>query len=210
MTSPDLHPPAEIRAAALAVANALTQYETYALVGGSACVVLGSTRATLDIDFVVPQGETSNARQLLRASPDFEVEARTNHTTYKARRPVQIEILTPPLLFKEPFDQNTEVILVEGIKVLKPALLLNAKCGSITCRSTEDKRKTDLYDINFVLNFCAQSPEYLPRAGEVLRATKQLVEVLVQLYGGEDVWIRAGYDMQTGRSHLMPCMIFKG
>ncbi|GAT20753.1 similar to An03g02230 [Aspergillus luchuensis] len=107
MTSPDLHPPAEIRAAAMAVANALTQYETYALVGGSACVILGSTRATLDIDFVVSQGKTSNARQLLRASPDFEVEARTNHTTYKTRRPVQIEILTPPLLFKEPFDHNT-------------------------------------------------------------------------------------------------------
>ncbi|XRM46505.1 hypothetical protein ABZX51_009536 [Aspergillus tubingensis] len=199
MTSPDLHPPAEIRAAALAVANALTQYETYALVGGSACVILGSTRATLDIDFAVPQGETSNARQLLRASPDFEVEARTNQTTYKAQRPVQIEILTPPLLFKELFDQNTEVITVEGIKVLKPALLLNAKCGSITGRSTEDKRKTDLFDINFLLNFCAQNPEYLPRAGEVPRATKQLVDVLVRLHGVEDVWVRAGYDFQAGR-----------
>ncbi|OJZ83201.1 hypothetical protein ASPFODRAFT_210032 [Aspergillus luchuensis CBS 106.47] len=198
MTSPDLHPPAEIRAAALAVANALTQYETYALVGGSACVILGSTRATLDIDFVVPQGKTSNARQLLRASPDFEVEARTNHTTYKARRPVQIEILTPPLLFKEPFDHNTEMILVEGIKILKPALLLNAKCGSVTGRSTEDKRKTDLFDINFLLNFCAQNPEYLPRADEVPRATKQLVDVLVRLYGGQDSWVRAGYDLRTG------------
>ncbi|PYH65966.1 uncharacterized protein BO88DRAFT_371469 [Aspergillus vadensis CBS 113365] len=198
MTSPDLHPPAEIRAAALAVANALSQYDTYALVGGSACVILGSTRATLDIDLVVPRGETSNARQLLRASPDFEVDTRTNHTTYKARRPVQIEILTPPLLFKEPFDQKTEVISVEGTKVLKPALLLNAKCGSITGRSTEDKRKTDLFDIIFLLNFCAQNPEYLPRAGEVPRATKQLVAVLVKLYGGEDAWIRAGYNLQTG------------
>ncbi|GAA90146.1 similar to An03g02230 [Aspergillus luchuensis IFO 4308] len=201
MTSPDLHPPAEIRAAAMAVANALTQYETYALVGGSACVILGSTRATLDIDFVVSQGKTSNARQLLRASPDFEVEARTNHTTYKTRRPVQIEILTPPLLFKEPFDHNTGVIIVEGIKILKPALLLNAKCGSITGRSTEDKRKTDLFDINFLLNFCAQNPEYLPRADEVPRATKQLVDVLVHLYGGEDAWVRAGYDLRTGKSY---------
>lgn len=184
----------------MAVANALTQYETYALVGGSACVILGSTRTTLDIDFVVPRGETSNARQLLRASPDFEVDTRTNHTTYKARKPVQIEILTPPLLFKEPFNQNIEVIIVDGIKVLKPALLLNAKCGSITGRSTEDKRKTDLFDINFLLNFCAQNPEYLPRAGEVPRATKQLVDVLVRLHGVEDVWVRAGYDLQTGKS----------
>ncbi|RAH54499.1 hypothetical protein BO85DRAFT_471217 [Aspergillus piperis CBS 112811] len=112
---------------------------------------------------------------------------------------MQIEILTPPLLFKEPFDHNTEVILVEGIKILKPALLLNAKCGSITGRSTEDKRKTDYFDINFLLKFYAQNPEYLPRADEVPRVTKQLVDVLVRLYGGEDAWVRAGYDLRTGR-----------
>ncbi|OJJ70433.1 hypothetical protein ASPBRDRAFT_197139 [Aspergillus brasiliensis CBS 101740] len=199
MASPTLHPPAEIRAAAMAVANALTHYETYALVGGSACVVLGSTRATQDIDFVVPCGETSRARQLLRASSDFEVDARTNHTTYKTRSPVQIEILTPLLLFKELFDESTEVISVEGIKVLKPALLLNAKCGSVTGRSTEDKRKSDSFDIIFLLNFCAHNPEYLPRADEVPRATRQLVHILIQLYGGEDVWERAGYNLQTGR-----------
>ncbi|EHA21063.1 hypothetical protein ASPNIDRAFT_45694 [Aspergillus niger ATCC 1015] len=202
MTSSHFHTPAEIRAAAMAVGNALAQFETYTLVGGSACVVLGSTRATQDIDLVVPQGDTSDARQLLRASPDFEVEARTNHTTYKARSPVQVEILTPPLLFKEPFDENTEVITIEGVKVLKPALLLNAKCGSITGRSTEDKRRTDSLDINFLLNFCAQNPEYLPKSDEVPRATTQLVHVLIQLYGGEDAWVRAGFSLHTGIDYL--------
>lgn len=203
MSSSNLHSPAEIRAAAMAVGNAMARCEKYALVGGSACVVLGSTRATQDVDFVVPQGGTTSARQLLRASSDFEVEARTNRTTYKAQRPVWIEILTPPLLFREPFDQETEVITIDGTNVLKPALLLNAKCGSITGRPTEEKRRTDFQDINFLLNFCAQNPEYLPRADEVPRATKELVHGIIQIYGGQDVWERAGYDLETGMSFLI-------
>lgn len=204
MTSSHFHTPTEIHAAAMAVGNALAQYETYStlLLVVVYVVVLGSTRATQDIDFVVPWGETSNARQLLRASPGFEIEARTNNTTYKARRPVQVEILTPPLLFKEPFDENTEVISIEGVKVLKPALLLIAKCGSITGRSTEDKRRTDSLDINFLLNFCAHNPEYLPKSDEVPRATTQLVHVLIQFYGGGEAWVRAGFSLHIGIDYL--------
>lgn len=91
--SSDSHSPEEIRKAAVAVGKALACCEKYAIVGGGACVLLGSTRATLDIDIVVPRGKTANARQLLRVSSDFEVEARTNHTTYKAESLVEIEIL---------------------------------------------------------------------------------------------------------------------
>lgn len=60
------------------------------------------------IDFVVRRGRTPTARQLLRASSDFEVEARTNHTLYKAAKPVEIEILAPPALFQEIFDEKTK------------------------------------------------------------------------------------------------------
>ncbi|KNG90751.1 hypothetical protein ANOM_000844 [Aspergillus nomiae NRRL 13137] len=194
-----LHDPDEIRAAATAVGNALARGEKYALVGGSACVVLGSSRTTQDVAFVVLRGGISSARQLLRASYDFEVEARTNHTTYKATRPVQIDILAPSSLFQEPFDQSTEVITIGGIKILKPALLLNAKCGSITGRFTEDKRKTDSQDIWFLLDFCARNPEHLPKSSEVPNATKQFVQELIQLYGGEKDWVRAGYNLHTGR-----------
>ncbi|PLB50209.1 hypothetical protein P170DRAFT_138983 [Aspergillus steynii IBT 23096] len=194
------HPPAEIRAAAKAVGTALTHCEKYALVGGSACVVLGSTRATQDVDIVVLRGGTTTARQMLRASSDFTVEARTNHTTYKAvrGRPVDIEILTPPALFREPFDHSTEVVTIDGVKVLKPALLLNAKCGSIVGRPTEEKRKSDFLDIIFLLGFCADKPLYLPGASEVPNATKHLVQTLGRVYGGDELWVRAGYDLQTG------------
>ncbi|KAE8325594.1 hypothetical protein BDV39DRAFT_194210 [Aspergillus sergii] len=201
MSSSAIHLPEEIRAAAMAVGYALARCEKYALVGGSACVVLGSTRATQDVDLVVLRGGILNARQLLRAPSYFEVEPRTNHTTYKAERPVPIEILTPPLLFREPFDQSTEVITVGSVKVMKPALLLNAKCGSITSRTTEDKRITNSLDISFLLKFCARTPEYLPRATKVSNATKELVQYLIQLYGGQEAWVRAGYDFQSGLSY---------
>ncbi|KAB8276058.1 hypothetical protein BDV30DRAFT_246744 [Aspergillus minisclerotigenes] len=198
MSSSAFHLPEEIRAAAMAVGNALGGCEKYALVGGNTCVVLDSTRATQDVDLVVLRGGTSNARQLLHASSYSKVEPRTNHTAYKAERPVPIEILTPPLLFRESFDQSTEVVAVGSVKVMKPALLLNAKCSSITSRPTEDKRKTDSLDINFLLRFCARTPEYLPKAMEVPNARKELVQYLVQFYGGQEAWVRAGYNFQTG------------
>lgn len=163
-------------------------------------MVLGFTRATQDVDFVVPRGGTSTARQLLRASPNFEVEERTNHTTYKAESLVEIEILAPPALFNEPFDQKTELITVLDTKVLKPALLLNANCGAVTGRATEEKKRTDLFDITFLLNFCARNPQYLPKTDEVPKATKELVHSIIQLYGGQDAWERAGYDLETGLS----------
>lgn len=202
MSSSHHHPPGEIRTAAMAVGSALAHCEKYALVGGSACVVLGSTRTTQDIDFVVLRGGTSNARQLLRASPHFKVEPRTNHTVYKAERPVEVEILAPPALFQEPFDQSTEVVTIRGTKVLKPALLLNAKCGSIIGRPTEEKRRTDSMDIGFLLKFCAENPAYLPKAHEVPKATKQLVQTLIQRYGGQDAWVRAGYNLETGKTYV--------
>ncbi|KAE8139892.1 hypothetical protein BDV38DRAFT_291149 [Aspergillus pseudotamarii] len=196
MSRSDTHPPEEICEAAMAVGNALARCEKYALVGGSACAVLGSTRATEDVDLVVLRGGTANARRLLRESSDFEVQPRTNYTTYKAKN-IEVEILTPPTLFKEPFDHNTEIITIEDAKVLKPALLLNAKCGSINGRSTETKKDTDAQDIGFLLDFCAENPDYLPKATEVPNATKEFVGNHIHYYGGQEDWVRAGYNFET-------------
>ncbi|KAL3469548.1 hypothetical protein BJX99DRAFT_241062 [Aspergillus californicus] len=200
MSSSNVHGPVEIRAAATAVANVLmSSVPTYALVGGSACVVLGSDRATADIDFVVLRGQTAAARQLLRASPFFNVEPRTNHTTYNAGSTrVDIEILTPPTLFRERFDETTEVITVGNAKVLKPALLLNSKCRSIIGRANEAKKMTDSQDIIFLLGFCAQNPAFLPKATEVPNATLEFVQMFIQVYSHQDEWTRAGYGLCTG------------
>lgn len=85
-----------------------------------------------------------------------------------------------------------------NLKVLKPALLLNAKCGSIVGRSSEEKKRADSQDIFFLLGHCARSPSYLPRSFEVPNASKEFVQAFVAKYGGQDRWQSAGYDLQTG------------
>jgi hypothetical protein len=199
--SSEPHPPEALRAALTALGNALGG-EKYALVGSSACVALGSQRATQDIEFVVLWGHTPDTRKPLCNSPDFEIEPRTYHTYYRAAEPVKVEILTPAL-FREPFDEITEVIAIGNLKVLKPALLLNAKCGSLVGRSTEAKRVTDVQDIIFILGYCAQNPAYLPKASEVPNATKDFAEAFILTHGARDTWIRAGYDLEMGLLHLI-------
>ncbi|KAJ5360495.1 hypothetical protein N7517_009686 [Penicillium concentricum] len=139
-----------------------------------------SERATEDIDFVVLRGHTPAMRKLLRDSPDFEVETRIYHTWYRAAKPVEIEILAPPALCRETFDETTEVITVRNVKVLKPALLLNAKCGSILSRASESKKRTDAQYILFLLYYCAENPNHLPKASEVPNASKAFVEAFVR------------------------------
>jgi len=100
----------QVRAAARAIGSCLAGRK-YAIVGGAACAVLGSTRETRDVDFVVPQGNTRQTKMLLKNDPhdDFHVAKGTFYTTYKTTPPVDIEILTPPALFQESFDYSTPV-----------------------------------------------------------------------------------------------------
>ncbi|KAL4792443.1 hypothetical protein BDV19DRAFT_380817 [Aspergillus venezuelensis] len=174
-----LHTPDEIRTAAAALANALTLNTRYTVVGGGACAVLGSDRMTEDIDFVVLRGQTPAARQLLRSSPVFNVEARTNHTTYKVG------------------DSPHRVITIGNIKVLKPALILNSKCRSIQGRHNIAKRGTDFQDIAFLLTYCAQNPQFLPRASEVPNATKEFVQSVISTFQMGELWTNAGYDLDA-------------
>ncbi|KAL4795441.1 hypothetical protein BDV19DRAFT_363258 [Aspergillus venezuelensis] len=176
------------------------QLESYAIVGGGACMMLGNTRTTEDVDFVVPRGQSAAARQLLQFSPNFEVEPRTTHTRFKTGySSVEIQILAPPTLFRESFDDTTEVITIGDTKVLKPALRLNAKCRSMVERSGADKRATDQADILFLLGYRSQHAEFLPRCEEVTNATSEFVSLFIQQYGNLDAWVGAGYDLSHGR-----------
>jgi hypothetical protein len=147
----------------------------------------------------VPKGATKETRVKLKNQPAyFDVEKRTLHTYYKSNPKVEVEILAPPSLFKEDFSSATPVVLVDGIKVLKPALILNAKCQSILGRASEDKKLTDATDIQFCLWWCAQNNAF-PTAAEVPRASKQFVEWFISAHGGEEFWINAKYNFETGK-----------
>lgn len=91
----------------LSAVNAISQTvpsTKHAICGGGACVVLGSTRQTEDVDFVVPRGDTEKARLDLRSSHSLTVQPRTNHTVFvgpnRDVEPIDIEILAQPVLFR--------------------------------------------------------------------------------------------------------------
>jgi predicted nucleotidyltransferase len=197
-TTPSSYPSTDlVIAAAKAVARALRDSNVkYAVVGGTSCLLLGSHRVTTDVDIVVPKGRVRDARLLLKAQPEhFSVDPRTNHTVYLSTPPIDIQIIAPPALFKEPFDDSTETIeLMDGVWVLKPTLILNAKCRAILGRAGESKKTSDAQDIKFLLHWCAENGMRVNTA-EVPNATTEFVGAFTAMYGGEELWERAGYGM---------------
>lgn len=190
--------PEQTRQAALAVADALGPDEHYAIVGGAACSMLGSQRVTCDVDVVVPQGGTRAARARLKAQETlFEVERRTNHTTFRGSPPIGVEILTPPVLFKQEFTPSTPTIRVNNVPVLKPTLLLDAKCDAIAGRPNDGKRRTDAADIKFLLDWCARN-NMRPTPEETPHITKRFVNFFIRAYGGPELWTNAGWDIKKG------------
>ncbi|KZF21367.1 hypothetical protein L228DRAFT_171231 [Xylona heveae TC161] len=171
----------------------------YAVVGGAACLLLGSQRCTDDVDLVVPQGQTAQFRNVLRVREGFTVEPRTAHTYYQAEMdiPIRIEILTPPILFKENFDSETPTVFIDGVQILKPALILNAKCRSILGRATDERKDADAHDIKFLLKYLAKNGTR-PLAGEVTTATKDFFEWFTARYGNPQLWTQAGYGAEKG------------
>lgn len=189
-----------IKSASAAVASAMGT-DCYALIGGAACSMLGSRRITMDVDFVVPQGHTVPARNKLRNHPGFEVERRTNHTKYvqHGSGSIQIEILTPPGLFKSQFSASTPCVLVDNVRILKPTLILDAKCNSILGRGQDSKKLTDAEDIKFLLTYIAFHK--IPVGSEVPNATGEFIAWFDQVYGGKELFQNAGFTV-----HGMFCL----
>lgn len=195
----------QIRIATKAVGSTLEAGSKYAVIGGAACAILGSNRETEAVDFVVPKGNIRSARQLLGSdSAHFRIEKRTLRTHFCTNPSVEIEILAPPALFREAFDASTPTLNVQGVEILKPSLLLNAKCRSIVERATEGKKFADAQDIEFLLRWLAETRTAVQRE-EVPDASQEFVSWIISNYHGEQrkgLWVNAGYNMVTGRSHF--------
>ncbi|KIM88419.1 hypothetical protein PILCRDRAFT_3414 [Piloderma croceum F 1598] len=196
------HPtPQQASEAARALASALGESVSYAIVGGAACSLLGSLRQTEDIDFVVPQGGTPNARSLLRQSANFNVQPRTNYTTYffalPEVEPIDIEILTPPSLFKGEYTAQSPIVFVGEIRVLHPIDILASKCDSVIQRSTAAKRSSDSNDIAFLLDYIIKHEDIRGEA-ELGRLRKVATKEWIQYYlqnmepDTEESWVKLG------------------
>jgi hypothetical protein len=193
----------DIRRACNALAALLQDKVKYAIVGGAACQLLGSDRATDD------PGKVVSARQLIAADENrFSVEIRTSHTHYKSDPRVEIEILSPPSTFREAFQEDTitYILDIEGIfiNVLQPVQILNSKCRSILGRVTDGKKRTDSLDVLFLLKWLADQG-VSPTAQQVPNAVEEFVEWFISIYGGEELWTAAGFDQEKGLFHLCYC-----
>jgi hypothetical protein len=183
-----------VREAAQAVGRVLGD-QAYAIIGGAGCALLGSPGTTTDVGIVVPMGQTTEIRKLFKAQEGFVVEKRTLHTYFSSNPRVDIEILTPPMLFKEEFDASTPTVRIGYAKVLKPALLLNAKCHSIMGRGAA-KTRSDAHDIAFLLRWYQEHGD-LPKSEDCPRVTREFLEWYIQHFGGEEDWRNNGFDSHT-------------
>jgi hypothetical protein len=132
--------------AAQAIAYALEKEgQKYAIVGGAAIALLGSQRETHDADVVVLRNQTRAVKNILKAHTQyFRVESGTRHTQYLSTPPVEVDVLTPPALFRETFEATTQTYRINEAEILDPRLLLNAKCGAIRNRASEGKKVSDI------------------------------------------------------------------
>jgi hypothetical protein len=129
-------------------------------------------------------------KNLLKTDHRFTVEPRTRHTYFhhQGHDAIQIEVLCFPSTFQIAFDSGTEVLDVNGVRLLNLAAILNSKCGSVVQRSSESKRQTDTDDIIFILLLAIDrgmhfDPDEVPNATEDLQnALEQYEEEVKQSF----------------------------
>ncbi|PIL30717.1 hypothetical protein GSI_06885 [Ganoderma sinense ZZ0214-1] len=184
-----------IHAAAMAVAETLNP-RPYAVVGGAACMLLGSMRLTEDVDLVMPRGTVAEYRKLFR-TPEAESRGFTTgteqprHTFHGAERAL-VEFLSPAGMFRGAFDENTPTVVVDRVRVLHPLNLLDAKCESVFTRG-EHKKHTDAEDIRFLLAYCADNGLEITFQN-VPHAHPEAVEHLMsEGWVPREAWEKAGY-----------------
>lgn len=157
MTLEDM-PPEVIREAIRHTASALRD-TTYALIGGVACHLLGSRRGNIkDIDIIIPNGERAGTAAILARSSKFGVDD-ANGTWFNAsnNRSYTVDLMEPREMYQS-FDRNTATIVVDGIRVLKPALILNYKCFAWTSDDRRpDKKRNDAADIRFLASYMVRN-----------------------------------------------------
>jgi hypothetical protein len=125
------------------------------------------------------------AKDLLRVDCRFTVEPRTRHTYFhpQAHNPIEIEVLCYPSTFKITFNSETEILDMNGIRLLHPVTLLNSKCDAVIQRSSMSKREPDTDDITFILLLAIERGMRFD-LDEVLSASEDLQNTLEHLREG--------------------------
>lgn len=84
--------------------------------------------------------------------------------------------------------------MIEGVRIMKPTLILSSKCRSILQRHKDEKKQSDANDILFLLGWCCNNKMH-PTGTEVPNAKKDFVDHFISVYGGGELWVNNGYDL---------------
>ncbi|KAL5519487.1 hypothetical protein ACEPAH_1170 [Sanghuangporus vaninii] len=163
----------------------------YVVLGGAACIALGSYRATEDVDIVVnTEGQDIQSKiQALQASAGQRFTISTDRfgaPLYKLDG-VEVEIFDPSQWPLRPqygeFLKEQGRVFVGGCYVVSPPLLLREKLATVAERRSA-KTQSDKIDIEFLLLYCKEHGHTLDLRGSdpiCIDARKGLLHVADQI-----------------------------
>lgn len=142
------------------LAHALKDNE-YAIIGGVAVALLGSARATQDIDVLVPDGHHAPVAKALLSTGKFGGERQQNgryRVWFNAsnRQHYNVDIMEPRDIHQQFPSAKHDRIKAHSGYVLSPAQLLNFKCAAWQSRHDGRKRLHDSQDILFLLAYMVE------------------------------------------------------
>ena len=135
----------------------------YAIIGGAACFLLGSTRMTRDFDIIVRDGLKKEAMAMLARNRELFGSAQEGMwvNTEDGGR-YNLDVIEPSQIHQR--FNGDEVIKVQGVNVLHPSLLLEYKQYSYAHRDAgrQASKNTDAMDLQFLTRYL----ESLQRAAQ--------------------------------------------
>ena len=178
----------------------------HVVIGGCALRLLGSPRRTKDIDLLVPDGMKKDARAGLRQSGSFLV-GEGGRQLFKAsdRQVYNVDIVEPRKIGLSSYPDKRHIMDSGGVRVLKPALLLNLKVIAWGAElRNENKRVHDSTDIRFLLEYMYDRKMKTNRA-ECDRVDADVVSTFIGNYPNDArMWRDIGFDTSQASSLRKP------
>jgi hypothetical protein len=169
----------------------------YAIIGGCAIKILGADRGTKDIDLLVPNEKKRLAKQDMRRSEHFWVgDSSDRRQMFKAsnKKAYNVDILQPKDIGLSADYRDGDTIVVGGVRILKPALLLNLKVHAWDAEDRQAASKTrDLTDIRFLLDYMRRQRISTSRQEAYLITEDRLSLLIGNGIGSPEEWRDIGF-----------------
>ena len=132
----------------------------YAIIGGAACFLLGSTRLTHDFDIIVLDGTKKSAMAKLSQNKELFGSAQGGiwvNTEDGGR--YNLDVIEPRQIRQRFSGGSGEIIKIQGVNVLRPSLLLEYKQYSYAHRDAgrQASKNTDAMDLQFLTRYLTNS-----------------------------------------------------